>query len=90
MTPDFAKMLDDRTTRMECKLDHLAEAIGHYTDLSRRMEKAELAIISDNKRISSLEKWQAASMACLSLLCFIVMPCLVLLGPSIRIKLGLP
>jgi len=98
MTLDPEHLQDDRITRIETKLDALIVSVakshcpapGTCMMLMPRIDKVEIAHVEMSRRLASLERWQAGLMAVIACLGFFVMPILVVFGPAIRIKLGLP
>jgi hypothetical protein len=99
MTLDPAQLQDDRITRIENKLDtlmsmvvarHECPAPGSCLGFAPRIERLEVGCIEAANRLNRLERWQSSIMGMVAVVGFIIAPMLIILGPIIREKLGLP
>lgn len=92
----------DMKERMD-KLEGIVEAIrawqlahpscpapGSCIGLVAQLDKNEIKIIEMQKRVEAIERHQDRMLGALAVIGFIIAPVLVIFGPVIRLKLGLP
>ena len=99
MTMDPMKMMDERITRIEAKLDELIRIVAAKRDcpapgtclsIMPRMEKLEIGCIEASNRLNRLERWQSGIVAGIALIGFILAPTLIIFGGAIRNALNIP
>jgi hypothetical protein len=92
MPPDVYDLMTARMDRLEDKLDELIARVSIHPPCPSPGSCVELAkrVTYVERQLIKLERWQAALMAIIAMVGFILTPFLVIFGPAIRFKLGIP